>query len=68
MVLEVCVDVLAGDDGIVDHDTEDQDKREQADQVNRDAHGGHQCQRAQEADGDPDAHPYGYGKTQEQGE
>ena len=55
--LQVGEDILASDDGIINHDAKDEDKGEQADDVDGHAEIGHERDGACECDRDSDTNP-----------
>ena len=62
----VAVDVLPDDDRVVDHDAQHDDEGEQGHHVDRHVEGRHQCDGAEEGQGDPEADPEGQSELEEQ--
>ena len=62
------IDVLADDDGVVDHDAQYQDEGEQRDDVHRHVEPGHQRDGAEERNGNAEADPEREPQLQKQGE
>ena len=61
-------DVLADDDGIVDHDAQHRDERKQRHHVDGDVEGWHQRERAEERDRDPETDPEREAQVEKEGE
>ena len=62
----VAMDVLADDDGVVDHDAEHQDEGEARDHVDAQVQARHQGEGAEKADRDPEADPEGEAHVEKQ--
>ena len=63
--LQMAVDVLPHDDGVVDHDAQDDDEGEKGDEADRHPHQGHHPQSPQERNRDTQGDPTGEAQLEE---